>query len=54
MIRRVWDWFWYGRVCTRCGAERTGEWDPALQEVLCTTCRTVEEINLRARAPWSG
>ena len=44
MIRRAWDWFWYGRTCGRCKIERTGS---RFIDDLCITCEVVEVIKWR-------
>jgi hypothetical protein len=54
LLRSAWDWFWYGDLCSRCRAERTGLWftDP---DTVCDTCSLVARINFRALVEkWSN
>lgn len=49
-LKLLWDWFWYGRICPRCGEERTGHWGRwvtgvPFDEWICETCRVVKIIN---------
>lgn len=48
-VRDAWDWFWYGRVCPRCSAERTGHRGQyvtgvPVDEWVCMTCSTADKI----------
>lgn len=54
LVGRVWDFFWFGRLCPRCNQERTGHWGRWItgvpfDEWICMTCETVDRINFRAR-----
>jgi hypothetical protein len=48
MIRRLWAYLWYGRLCQRCKQERLGVWDPFVRYLVCETCFMVDRINFRA------